>query len=57
MNTEFEFAPNWDNDGVLEYKNAKTLKRYHELRDEQSHVDVKKFDVFSLSPTSSSPRA
>ena len=46
MNTEFEFAPNWDNDGVLEYKNAKTLKRYRELRDEQSHVDVKKFDVF-----------
>ena len=22
MNTEFEFAPNWDNDGVLEYKNG-----------------------------------
>ena len=46
MNTEFEFAPNWDNDGVLEYKNAKTLKRYRELLHEQSHVDTKQFDVF-----------
>ena len=46
MNTEFEFAPNWDNDGVLEYKNAKTIKRYRELLHEQSHVDTKQFDVF-----------
>ena len=46
MNAEFEFAPNWDNDGVLEYRNAKTLKRYLELKDEQSNVDMKQFDVF-----------
>ena len=46
MEQNFEFAPNWDNDGVLEYKNAKTLKRYRELKDEQSNVDTKKYDVF-----------
>lgn len=46
MEKNFEFAPNWDNDGVLDYKNAKTLKRYRELKDEQSNVDTKKFDVF-----------
>ena len=46
MEQNFEFTPNYDNDGVLEYKNAKTLKRYHELIDEQSNVDTKKYDVF-----------
>lgn len=46
MNTDFEFAPNCDNDGVLIYKNAKTLKHYQELRDAQNNVNVKQFDVF-----------
>ena len=46
MEKNFEFAPNWDNDGVLSYKNAKTLKRYRELKDEQANVDTKKYDVF-----------
>lgn len=46
MNTNFEFYPDWDRDGVLVYKNAKTLKRYNELRNEQTNVDTKKFDVF-----------
>lgn len=32
--------------GVLEYKNAKPLKRYRELKDEQANVDTKKYDVF-----------
>lgn len=37
MEQNFEFTPNWDNDGVLDYKNAKTLKRYRELKDEQTN--------------------
>lgn len=46
MNTNFEFHPDYDRDGVLVYQNARTLKRYNELRNEQIHVDTKKFDVF-----------
>ena len=46
MEQIFEFTPDWDNDGVLSYRNAKTLKRYHELKDAQANVDTKKYDVF-----------
>lgn len=46
MEKNFEFSPNWDNDGVLDYKNAKTLKRYLELIGKQNNVDTKKYDVF-----------
>lgn len=46
MEQNFEFSPDLDNDGMLNYKNAKTLKRYHELVHERMYVDTKKFDVF-----------
>lgn len=46
MEQNFEFSPDLDNDGMLNYKNAKTLKRYHELVNERMYVDTKKFDVF-----------
>lgn len=38
--------PDWDNDGYLRIKNAETLKRYCELRDEAYHIDTKQFDMF-----------
>lgn len=31
----FEFSQNWENDGMLVWKNAKTLNRYQELCREQ----------------------
>ena len=48
MEQNFEFTPNWDNDGVLDYKNAKTLKRYRELKDEQTNPVHPTFGVMTL---------
>lgn len=53
MEQNFEFTPNWDNDGVLDYKNAKTLKRYRELKDEQTNpkrVAVRSFTLARSRP-------
>ena len=36
----------WDNDGYLIIKGARTIKRFNELRDKSSKVDVKKFRCF-----------
>lgn len=37
----------WDNyDGCIVMQNARTIKRYRELRDEQSKVNVHRYDVF-----------
>lgn len=38
--------PDWDNDGFLRIRNAETLKRYRELKDEAYHKDIKEFDMF-----------
>ena len=46
MAQEFEFEENQNNYGVLDYRNAHTLKRYRELCNERSKVDVKKYDCF-----------
>lgn len=47
MSTEkFEVRQDWDNDGMLVYKNAKTLKRYHELCEERDKTDAKKYRCF-----------
>ena len=46
QNNDFTFSPDWERDGFLVYENDKTLERYHELRNEQSNVDTKKFDLF-----------
>ena len=44
MSTEkFEVRQDWDNDGMLVYKNAKTLKRYYELCEERDKTDAKKY--------------
>lgn len=43
---EFEFTENWDNEGMLDYKNDRTLNRYRELCKEQYSVDVSKYDCF-----------
>ena len=47
MSTEkFEVHQDCDNDGMLVYKNAKTLSRYHELCEERDKTDVKKYRCF-----------
>ena len=46
MAQDFEFEENQDNYGVLDYKNAHTLKRYRELCDERYKVNVAKYDCF-----------
>ena len=52
MSTEkFEVRQDWDNDGMLVYKNAKTLNRYQELCRERDETDVSKFRCFSTSST------
>lgn len=42
----FEFSQNWENDGMLVWKNAKTLNRYQELCRERDETDVSKFRCF-----------
>lgn len=42
----FEFSQNWENDGMLVWKNAKTLNRYQELCREREETDVSKFRCF-----------
>lgn len=42
----FEFSQNWENDGMLVWKNAKTLNRYHELCEERDKTDAKKYRCF-----------
>ena len=47
MSTEkFEVRQNWENDGMLVWKNAKTLNRYQELCRERDETDVSKFRCF-----------
>lgn len=45
-NKTFEFSQNWENDGMLVWKNAKTLNRYQELCRERDETDVSKFRCF-----------
>lgn len=45
-NNVFEFGSDWDSESPISYKNARTLKRYKELCNQHSEVDVKKFDCF-----------
>lgn len=42
----FTVEPNSANDGILDYKNAKTLKRYRELCDERDKCDITSFGCF-----------
>lgn len=43
----FTYEPDFDNyDGMFVYKNAKTLDRYQELKQEASNVDLYKYDMF-----------
>lgn len=42
----FTVEPNSANDGMLDYKNAKTLKRYRELCDERDKCDIPSFGCF-----------
>ena len=44
--TAVEVEPDWENDGFLRIRNAETLKRYRELRDEAYHLDTNQFDMF-----------
>lgn len=47
VESAFEFKPDYDHyDGMLSYKNAKTIDRYVELVNEESNVDISKFDMF-----------
>lgn len=43
---KFEFTQDWENDGMLVLKNAKTLNRYHELCEERDKTDAKKYRCF-----------
>lgn len=43
---QFSFERDWENEGAISYKNAKTLDTYHRLCDERRNVDVSKFDMF-----------
>lgn len=43
---KFEFNQDWENDGMLVLKNAKTLNRYQELCRERDETDVSKFRCF-----------
>lgn len=45
-NNEFEFEQNPEYDGMLAWRHAKTLKRYRELRKEQTEMDVSKYRCF-----------
>ena len=42
----FTYWQNWDKDGIMEYKNAKTLKRYHALRYERNNFNIGEFECF-----------
>lgn len=44
MEQTFEFEQNWDNDGMMTWKNARTLNRYRELSNQ--HPDDSKYGVF-----------
>ena len=39
MEKEFTFRQDWDNDGMLEWHNAKTLRRYRELNDDHANIE------------------
>lgn len=44
----FEFWQNWDNDGTLSWRNDKTLKLYHQIKEEErSFSDPCMFYAFS----------
>ena len=45
-NNEFEFEQNPEYDGMIAWRHAKTLKRYRELRKEQTEMDVSKYRCF-----------
>lgn len=44
--TKFTFEQDWDNDGMIRYSNAKTLKRYKELNEQRNSCDLTSFDMF-----------
>jgi hypothetical protein len=43
-NKEFTFSCDWEKDGMLDWSNAKTLKRYKELTNQ--HPDIEKHGCF-----------
>lgn len=43
---KFEFSQDPEYDGMMTWKNAKTLKRYKELCKERDTVDITRFDCF-----------
>lgn len=43
---EFTFKQNWDNDGIMEWENAKTIDRYKELVDSRNRIKLTTFDCF-----------
>jgi hypothetical protein len=43
---KFTFYEDWDNEGSLTYRNARTLKLYKSLNEQRNAVDVHKFDCF-----------
>ena len=45
-NKDFIIEQNWNNDGMLVWHNAKTIKRYKELCNERNSCDLSKFDMF-----------
>lgn len=45
-NNDFKFWQDFDNDGMLDWQNAKTIKRYCELVNERNSIDTTKFDIF-----------
>lgn len=45
-NEAFEFEQDWGKDGVITWRNAKTIGRYLELRREQVEMEVEKYRCF-----------
>ncbi len=43
---KFSFCQNWENDGTISWKNAKTLARYKELKNEIVNTPLKEFSMF-----------
>lgn len=44
---KFEYWVDYDNDGTLNWRNAKTLNRYQELCDRKRRADLSKYDMFA----------
>lgn len=46
LEPKFEFTEDWENDGMLTWKNAKTISHYKALQKERDSVNVNEYDCF-----------